>query len=212
MPINPLFSGLLWAAYLFCLLLSGVQSPYPATAVTGVYTTYEDSPNFNPLKSGYIGAYPSRRPHTDGSYLIAVANADDYAASTTYVRTALVFKTDGTSAGTRLAADTNNLKASMISPLLKHPMTLVTGQNAAEMFIYRFTIQETGPLFTLTAQTSSAVTGAERMLDVLDTNIAIVAVKNTIREIDILGTFGTSNKMTTDTNGLAGEISIRSAV
>ena len=38
MPINPLISGLLWAAYLFCLLLSGVQSPYPATAVTGVYT------------------------------------------------------------------------------------------------------------------------------------------------------------------------------
>ena len=33
MPINPLISGLLWAAYLFCLLLSGVQSPYPATGV-----------------------------------------------------------------------------------------------------------------------------------------------------------------------------------
>ena len=32
-------SGLLWAAYLLCLLLSGVQSLYPATAVTGVYTS-----------------------------------------------------------------------------------------------------------------------------------------------------------------------------
>ena len=33
--INPLISGLLWAAYLVCLL-SGVQSPYPATAVVTV--------------------------------------------------------------------------------------------------------------------------------------------------------------------------------
>jgi hypothetical protein len=29
-------SGLLWAAYLLCLLLSGVQSPYPATSVVTV--------------------------------------------------------------------------------------------------------------------------------------------------------------------------------
>jgi hypothetical protein len=37
-PANiPVFhSGLLWAAYLLCLLLSGVQSPYPATSVVTV--------------------------------------------------------------------------------------------------------------------------------------------------------------------------------
>jgi hypothetical protein len=33
MLINPVSNGLLWAAYLLCLLLSGVQSPYPATGV-----------------------------------------------------------------------------------------------------------------------------------------------------------------------------------
>jgi hypothetical protein len=35
-PVNAglAHSGLLWAAYLFCLLLSGVQSPYPATGLT----------------------------------------------------------------------------------------------------------------------------------------------------------------------------------
>jgi hypothetical protein len=43
-------SGLLWAAYLLCLLLSGVQSPYPATSVVTV------SANTDTLTPTYVNA------------------------------------------------------------------------------------------------------------------------------------------------------------
>ena len=42
MPINPLLSGLIWTAYLLCLLISGVHSPYPAVVsslVSGAYSS-----------------------------------------------------------------------------------------------------------------------------------------------------------------------------
>jgi hypothetical protein len=50
-------SGLLWAAYLLCLLLSGVQSPYPATSVVTV------SANTAPAGDTYVNtAWPVVMP------------------------------------------------------------------------------------------------------------------------------------------------------
>jgi chromatin remodeling complex protein RSC6 len=56
-----IYSGLLWAAYLLCLLLSGVQSPYPATSVVtvsantaallGIHTSTRLSIALPPLKT-----------------------------------------------------------------------------------------------------------------------------------------------------------------
>ena len=63
MPINPLISWLLWAAYLVCLLLSGVQSPspgYPVTAVTAnvARTTTTTATYYGADQYSYIYGYP----------------------------------------------------------------------------------------------------------------------------------------------------------
>ena len=155
MPINPLFSGLLWAAYLFCLLLSGVQSPYPATAVTGVYTT----PGTGLASTNYF------RQESPISYTNIASNYHLIpTASAGFANTpqGKIFSTDGT-----LRASVSQAYQNIMVCVLKETLIFGLARDDNEPWRWFYSMQVIGSTFgmTLIKQDTSSTFGVFRSLN-----------------------------------------------